>query len=106
MKSLVLARVGRNSLHRCWIGPGKPRDWDLHLCPLQEIEPPTDLDCIVSDVIPGAKWTGLRRLLNAWDGWRAYDYIWRESYAKIILSDFRGWAASASIMVVMIESQA
>src|SRR3954470_14745265 len=29
-----------------------------------------------------------------------------ESYAKIILSDFRGWAASASIMVVMIESQA
>jgi hypothetical protein len=76
MKSLVLARVGQKSLHRCWIDPGKPRDWDLHLCPFQEIAAQTDLDCAVSDVIPGPKWTGLRHLLNAWDGWRAYDFIW------------------------------
>ena len=76
MKSLVLARVGQKSLHRCWIDPDKPRDWDLHLCPFQEIAPQTNLDCIVGEVIPGPKWTGLRQLLNAWDGWRSYDFIW------------------------------
>ena len=27
-------------------------------------------------MIPGPKWTGLRTLLNAWDGWREYDQIW------------------------------
>lgn len=75
-KSLVLARVGRNSLHRCWIDQGKPRNWDLHLCPFQEIPAQTDLDCVVGRVIPGPKWTGLRTLLTEWDGWRDYDYIW------------------------------
>jgi hypothetical protein len=75
-KSLVLARVGRNSLHRCWVDPGKPRDWDLHLCPFQELAPQTDLDCVTGQVIPGPKWTGLRQLLNDWHGWRDYDFIW------------------------------
>ncbi|MFC4170198.1 hypothetical protein [Teichococcus aestuarii] len=75
-KNLILARVGKNSLHRCWIDQGKPRDWDLYLCPFQEISPQTDLDCIVGHVIPGPKWTGLRQLLNDWNGWREYDHIW------------------------------
>jgi hypothetical protein len=75
-KSLVLARVGRNSLHRCWIDQDKPRNWDLYLCPFQEIPSQTGLECIEGKVIPGPKWTGLRQLLNDWDGWRDYDYIW------------------------------
>jgi hypothetical protein len=74
--SLVLARVGGNSLHRSWIEPGTPRDWDLYLVPYQPIGPEPGLDCVVGDVIPGPKWSGLRELLNRWDGWRDYDYIW------------------------------
>lgn len=75
-KNLVLARVGRNSLHRCWIDPGWPRDWDLYLCPFQEIAPQEGIDCSVGRVIPGPKWSGLRQLLQSWDGWRDYDRIW------------------------------
>jgi hypothetical protein len=75
-RNLVIARVGRNSLHRSWINAGKPRGWDLYLCPFQEIPPQTDVDCVVGDVITGAKWTGLRTLLHSWDGWRDYDHIW------------------------------
>ena len=75
-RDLVIARVGRNSLHRSWIDAGTPRDWDLYLCPFQEIPPQTGLDCVVGEVIPGPKWTGLRILLNEWDGWRDYDHIW------------------------------
>jgi hypothetical protein len=75
-RDLVIARVGPNSLHRSWIDGSKPRTWDLFLCPFQEIAPQTGLDCTVGDVIPGPKWAGLRTLLNEWDGWRDYDYIW------------------------------
>ncbi len=75
-RDLVIARVGRNSLHRAWIDAGTPRDWDLYLCPFQEIPPQTGVDCTVGEVIPGPKWTGLRTLLNEWDGWRDYDNIW------------------------------
>jgi hypothetical protein len=75
-RDLVIARVGRNSLHRFWIDEGKPRDWDLYLCPFEELAPHAGVDCIVGEVIPGAKWAGLRALLNEWDGWRDYDHIW------------------------------
>lgn len=75
-RNLVLARVGGNSLHRCWIDHGRPRDWDLHLCPYQEIPSQSGLDCTVGEVIPGPKWSGLRSLLAKWDGWREYDYVW------------------------------
>jgi hypothetical protein len=75
-RSLVIARVGRKSLHRCWIDAGKPREWDLYLCPFEEIAPQSDLDCQVGDVIPGPKWTGLTTLLNTWSGWRDYDQVW------------------------------
>jgi hypothetical protein len=30
----------------------------------------------VSDVIVGPKWSGLRQVLNEWDGWRDYDHVW------------------------------
>ncbi|MDB5627327.1 MAG: hypothetical protein JWR73_3129 [Tardiphaga sp.] len=75
-RSLVIARVGRKSLHRCWIDAGKPREWDLYLCPYEEIGPQQDLDCQIGEVMPGPKWTGLTKLLNAWTGWRDYDQIW------------------------------
>ncbi|HYP47570.1 MAG TPA: hypothetical protein VEQ61_02930 [Thermoleophilaceae bacterium] len=73
-KNLVIARVGASSLHPCWIDRGKPRSWDLYLCPYQEIPP--QADCTVGDVIAGPKWSGVRELLNTWDGWREYDYVW------------------------------
>src|SRR3712207_2326761 len=75
-KSLVLARVGAGSLHPCWLDRGKPRDWDLRLVPYQALPSQDAIDCVVGDVIPGPKWSGLRELLNTWDGWRDYDYVW------------------------------
>jgi hypothetical protein len=75
-RNLVIARVGRNSLHRTWLDAGTPRNWDLYLCPFQELPPQTGVECTVGEVIPGAKWTGLRTLLREWDGWREYDNIW------------------------------
>ncbi len=75
-KSLVLARVGNGSLHRCWIDQRRARNWDLYLCPFQEIPPQSGPGCITGDVIPGPKWSGLQKLLMTWDGWREYDYVW------------------------------
>jgi hypothetical protein len=75
-KSLVLARVGNNSLHSCWIDRATERDWDLYLSPYQPIPPQQGLDGIVGEVIPGPKWSGIRTVLNEWDGWRDYDYVW------------------------------
>jgi len=69
VKNLVIARVGPASLHRQWLDAESPRHWDLRLCPYQPIAED-------AEVIPGPKWTGLRELLNTWDGWRAYDFIW------------------------------
>jgi hypothetical protein len=75
-RSLVIARVGTRSVHPCWVARGQPRDWDLHLLPYQPIPPQAGLDCVVGDVVPGPKWSGIRTLLNSWDGWRDYDYVW------------------------------
>jgi hypothetical protein len=55
---------------------GKPRDWDLYLCPFQPIAPQDGIECQVGDVVAGPKWSGIRELLNGWDGWRDYDYVW------------------------------
>ena len=76
MKSLVLARVGANSLHPLWVTRGKPRDWDLYLVHYQEMPDQSGLDLTMHDVVPGPKWTGLRVALEEWDGWRDYDYVW------------------------------
>ena len=75
-KNLVLARVGRNSLHPDWLGGATERNWDLRLVPFQEMPPQDDLDLVLGDVIPGPKWSGLREQLKRWDGWREYDRIW------------------------------
>jgi hypothetical protein len=76
MRSLVLARVGRRSLHQCWVDPGRERDWDLYLSPYEPIPPQAGCDCTVGEVIPGPKLAGLRTLLQRWDGWRDYDFVW------------------------------
>ena len=75
-RNLVLVRVGANSLHPGWTRPGAARTWDLRLCPYEPIPDQSGIDCQVGDVITGPKWSGIRELLNSWDGWRDYDYIW------------------------------
>jgi hypothetical protein len=75
-RNLVIARVGGSSIHRCWIDRDKPRDWDLYLAPYAEMPPLAGLDCAMGPVIAGPKWSGIRELLNRWDGWRAYDQLW------------------------------
>jgi hypothetical protein len=75
-RHLVIARVGQNSLHRFWLDAGKERNWDLYLCPFQNIPTQDHVPCTVGEVLPGPKWTGLTRLLNGWNGWRDYEYIW------------------------------
>lgn len=75
-KNLVLARVGRNSLHPDWLDGAGDRNWDLRLVPFQEMPSQQGLDLVLGDVIPGPKWSGLRELLKTWDGWREYDYVW------------------------------
>jgi hypothetical protein len=75
-RNLVVARAGKRSLHAYWLDSRRPRNWDLRLAPYEPVGGQDDLDCVVGDVIPGPKWSGLRTLLNEWDGWREYDYIW------------------------------
>jgi hypothetical protein len=75
MKNLVLARVGSRSLHPEWLGQCASRTWDLQLLPYEPI-PFQPLDVTVHDVLPGPKWSGLNELLDTWDGWREYDYVW------------------------------
>lgn len=75
-RNLVVLRAGRNSLHANWIDPAGARNWDLYICPFQEMPSQDGLDCTMGEVIPGPKWTGLRTLLNEWDGWRQYDQVW------------------------------
>ena len=75
-RHLVIARVGKRSLHPFWLDPAKERTWDLYLCPFQEIAASPEIDCTVGDVLAGPKWTGLRTLLNSWSGWRDYEYVW------------------------------
>jgi hypothetical protein len=75
-RSLVLVRAGSRSLHSGWTEPGKPRDWDLYVSPFEEIPAQEHADWTAGDLIPGMKWTGLWQLLNEWDGWREYDYVW------------------------------
>ncbi len=76
MRSLVLARVGATSLHQQWLDAGTPRDWDLYLVPFQEIPSQEGVELTQGTIMPGAKWAGLRQILNEWDGWREYDYVW------------------------------
>jgi len=73
-QNLVIVRGGRNSLHPRWLEGDGPRNWDLLLCPYEEGPPESDFP--VPAPIPGQKWLGLSRMLNASDVWRRYEYIW------------------------------
>ena len=97
-KNLVLTRVGMNSLHPEWLHGDGPRNWDLYLSPYQPIEPQSGLDCVVGDVVRGPKWSGIREVLNTWDGWREYDYIWFPD------DDIRTTSAAVSGMFDVAES--
>jgi hypothetical protein len=74
--NLIIARVGRQSLHSTWLNAAADRNWDLYLCPYQPLPGETDERLMQGDVLPGPKWTGLRELLESWDGWRAYERVW------------------------------
>jgi hypothetical protein len=75
-RNLVLTRVGASSLHPGWLGDGARRNWDLRLSPYQPIPDQSEHDCEVGEVVVGPKWSGIRDVLNSWDGWRDYDYVW------------------------------
>ena len=75
-KNLVILRCGRTSLHHHWLaGPAAP-NWDLVLCPFEDIDPDPAATIIPSVKVKGQKWVGIFKLLMTWDGWRDYDYIW------------------------------
>ena len=75
-RGLVIARVGRQSLHQLWIDNANVRNWTLYISPYEELPPKLCQGCEVGEVIPGPKWSGLRTLLERWSGWRDYDYVW------------------------------
>jgi hypothetical protein len=76
-KDLTIVRAGPRSLHPTWLDPGKARNWDLFICPYEEVPPPPAgaTGLLVSQVIPGTKWDGLKVLLQKWQGWRDYRYV-------------------------------
>jgi hypothetical protein len=39
-KDLMIVRAGPRSLHPTWLDPGKARNWDLFICPYEEVPPP------------------------------------------------------------------
>jgi len=75
MDNLIITRThgAQPSAYPSWSGE---RNWDLYVSPYKEKpEPTNDAGTIIGDVIPGAKWTGLRELLNEWSDWRQYKYV-------------------------------
>lgn len=73
---LVIARAGSQSLHQCWLNAQQDRNWDLYLSPYQVFPGSVASGIVMGDVIAGPKWTGLRKLLHEWQGWREYERIW------------------------------
>src|SRR5262249_32061799 len=75
-KDLMIVRAGPRSLHPTWLDHGKPRNWDLFICPYEEVPPPAGATgLLLSQVIPGSKWSALKVLLQKWQGWRDYRYV-------------------------------
>jgi hypothetical protein len=73
-RDLIIVRAGKRSLHSTWLEADTPRNWDLLLCPYEEI-PPQPAGALIYDVIPGEKFRGLAVLLKEWLGWRDYRYV-------------------------------
>jgi hypothetical protein len=76
-KDLIIVRAGARSLHSLWLDDGKARNWDLFVCPAEEVPSPQAgaTGMLMSQVIPGSKWEGLKVLLQKWQGWRDYRYV-------------------------------
>ena len=74
-RNLVIVRAGTRSLHNTWLDRNASRTWDLLICPYEEILATPGQGVIVCNTVPGPKWTGLKRLLTQWQGWREYRYI-------------------------------
>lgn len=76
-RDLIIVRAGPRSLHGTWLDADTRQSWDLFVCPYRELPAvvPNASRLILGEVIPGPKWTGLRTLLNGWQGWRDYRYI-------------------------------
>jgi hypothetical protein len=77
IKDLIIVRAGRGSLHPTWLDRRSPRNWDLFVCPYEEIPaaPIDENDWLSSNVLAGAKFTGLKLLLNEWHDWRDYRFV-------------------------------
>jgi hypothetical protein len=74
MKNLIIFRAGGKSLHHLWLSDNF--SYDIYLCPYKEIPQVDESEGIrVGSVIHGSKWSGLRELLNTWDGWKSYQYV-------------------------------
>ncbi len=74
-QNLVILRCGRDSLHPHWLQGGWERNFDLVLCPYQEIEPEPGAFWQSAPII-GQKWNGIYQFLLQWPQWREYKYIW------------------------------
>ncbi len=62
-------------MHQNWLLGAAERNWDLVLCPFQDIDP--DPAALIDDFkVEGQKWIGIYKLLTEWPDWRRYDYIW------------------------------
>ncbi len=62
-------------MHRNWLLGATERNWDLVLCPFQDIDP--EPEALIDDFkVEGQKWLGIYKLLTEWPDWRRYDYIW------------------------------
>ena len=73
--NLVVVRCGRASRHDAWTAGGAPRNFDLVLCPYEDVAPGGDVPSLAR-TIPGQKWTGLARFLEEERIWRDYERVW------------------------------
>ena len=65
-KDLIIVRAGKRSLHYSWLDPNAAREWDLLVCPYEEI-PPQPAGVFLTEVIGApAKFLALRTLLKEW----------------------------------------
>lgn len=76
MRNLVIIRGGPNSLHNYWVGKSKKCNFDVFVCPYQDLTETVRKEGLnVGKVIAGPKWIGLRTLLNEWNDWKFYEYV-------------------------------
>ena len=88
-RDLIIVRAGPRSLHGTWLRCRHQAivgtSLSAHIVSCRQWSPMFPL--ILGEVIPGPKWTGLRTLLNGWQGWRDYRYIVRGRRSVRIAGD-------------------